>query len=401
MTGNYSARASFLNRDAIFYLVCLVLVASAVLLRWAALPFMSGDMLFFLLNWFDYIVAHGRFAALSDKFYNYTPLYIYMMTAVSYLDGMADRIALIKSISILFDAIAAFIVYKIALTARPDRRLAVFFALLFLNLPTLILNGAVWGQSDIIYATFMLAFAYFVIRKYPYRAMLMYGIAFSLKLQAIFLAPFVLYLIVVGEIPVIAITAIPLVYMILIVPAALAGRGWVDMIRIYSEQADAMIVLSAHAPNFYLFFQDFLSQVQASAVTSAAIVLAAAASLGILLMTFLKRPALSPLHIILASTLWLGLEPSLLPRMHDRYFFPADMMVFVFACLVPRAWWVAMLFQLGSALAYSQFLGSSLRSPINMTGWDHIGAVAMIVAVTGTAWFYFRSIKAPETALQR
>ena len=401
MTGNHSARAAFLHRNAIFYPICGGLVASAVLLRWAVLPFMSHDMQFFLLIWYDYIVAHGRFAALSDKFYNYTPLYIYMMTVVSYLDGMADRIALVKSISILFDGIAAFLVYKIALTARPDRRLAIFFALLFLNLPTLILNGAVWGQSDIIYTTFMLALAYFVIHKYPYRAMLMYGIAFAVKLQAIFLAPFVLYLIVMGEIPVIGVAAIPLVYMILIAPAALAGRGWVDLIRIYSEQADAMIILSAHAPNLYLLIQDGLSQAQASIVTLVAVVLAAAVSLGILVMTFLKRPALSPLYIILASTLWLGLEPSLLPRMHDRYFFPADMMAFVFACLVPRAWWIAVLLQAGSALAYSQFLGSSLRNPINMTGWDHIGAMAMIAAVTGVSWFYFRSIKAPQIALQR
>jgi Gpi18-like mannosyltransferase len=229
----------------------------------------------------------------------------------------------------------------------------------------------------------------------------MYGIAFAVKLQAIFLAPFVLYLIVMGEIPVIGVAAIPLVYMILIAPAALAGRGWVDLIRIYSEQADAMIILSAHAPNLYLLIQDGLSQAQASIVTLVAVVLAAAVSLGILVMTFLKRPALSPLYIILASTLWLGLEPSLLPRMHDRYFFPADMMAFVFACLVPRAWWIAVLLQAGSALAYSQFLGSSLRNPINMTGWDHIGAMAMIAAVTGVSWFYFRSIKAPQIALQR
>jgi Gpi18-like mannosyltransferase len=401
MTGNHGTRASVLHRNAIFYPICLVLVASAVLLRWAALPFMSHDMQFFLLIWYDYIVAHGRFAALSDKFYNYTPLYIYMMTVVSYLDGMADRIALIKSISILFDGIAAFLVYKIALTVRPDRRLAVFSALLFLNLPTLILNGAVWGQSDIIYTTFILAFAYFVIRKCPYRAMIMYGIAFSLKLQAIFLAPFVLYLIVVGEIPVIAIAVIPLVYLILIVPAALAGRGWGDLIRIYSEQADAMIVLSAHAPNIYLLFQDSLSQAQALTVTSVAIVLAAVASLVILVITFLKRPALSPLYIILASTLWLGLEPSLLPRMHDRYFFPADVMAFVFACLVPRAWWIALLFQAGSALAYSQFLGNSLLHPIGMAGWDHIGAVAMIAAVAGSVWLYVRLVETPREAFHR
>lgn len=392
MTGNQTARASFVYHDAIFYPVCVVLIGSAVLLRLAALPFVSHDMQYFLLRWFDYIVLHGRFSALSDGFYNYTPPYIYMMTVVSYLDGVIDRVTLIKSISFLFDGISAFLVYKIVLATRYDWRSAVFSALLFLNLPTLILNSAVWGQSDIIYTTLMLAFAYFMIRKCPYQAVLMYAIAFSVKLQAIFLAPFLVYLVLTSEIPILAIVIIPLVYLLLIIPTALAGRGWVDLLTIYSGQADSMKMLSAHAPNFYLFFQGSLSQAQVFTATYAGIFLAAATSLGVLIVTFLMRPALSPLYIILASTLWLGLEPTLLPRMHDRYFFPADVMAFVFACSVPRAWWVAVLFQLGSALAYAQFIGGSLN--VDMTYWDRFGAVAIIAAMIGVVWLYLRPVKA-------
>jgi Gpi18-like mannosyltransferase len=396
MMAGHFVPTSFLRHDTIFYSVCSLLLGSAVLLRWMALPFVSHDMQFFLLTWFDYIVKHGRFAALSDNFYNYTPFYIYMMAVVSHLDGVVDRVTLIKSISILFDGISAFYVYRIVLAARHHWRPALLSALLFLNLPTLILNGAVWGQSDVIYTTFLFGFAYFVIRKCPYRAVSMYGFALAMKLQAIFLAPFLVYLVSVGEIPILAMAIIPLVYALLSIPAALAGRGWIDLLTIYSGQVDSMQLLSAHAPNVYLFLQDSVGRVHFLAVTHAGILLAAAASLAFLTVTFLKRPSLSPFYIILASTLWLGLEPSLLPRMHDRYFFPADMMAFVFACLLPRAWWVAMLFQVGSALAYSQFLGSSLRNPIDMTGWDHIGALAMIAAMIGVVWLYVRLVETPE-----
>src|ERR1700760_753089 len=133
-----------LARDGLFYPLCAGLILLALVLRWIALPFQSHDMQDFLLQWFDYIVTHGRFAALSDNFYNYTPPYIYMMTAVSYLDGIVSRVTLIKSISILFDGLSAFLIYKIVLLVRLDRRLALLAAALFLNLPTLILNGAVW-----------------------------------------------------------------------------------------------------------------------------------------------------------------------------------------------------------------------------------------------------------------
>ena len=381
--------SAVLARDGVFYPLCALLLVSAVLLRWLALPFQSHDMQDFLLQWYDYIVTHGRFAALSDNFYNYTPPYIYMMTVVSYLDGVIDRVTLIKSISILFDGISAFLVYRIVLNVRSDRRLAILSAALFLNLPTLLLNGAVWGQCDIIYTTFLLAFAYYLIRNCPFQAILMYAVALSLKVQAIFLAPFFVYLLLTRAIPWRALVLPPVIYGLLMLPAALAGRSWISLVQVYAGQAGFMHSLSAHAPNVYVLFQGSLSVQARSLATYGALLLAGVASLAVLASHFRVRPPLPPLFVILAVTLWLGLEPSLLPRMHDRYFFPADMFAFLFACLVPRAWWIAVLFQAGSALAYAQYLASSIADfPVDTYYAAHIGAVAMIAAMAGVVWFY-------------
>ena len=68
-------------------------------------------------------------------------------------------------------------------------------ALLFLRLPTVILNGAYWEQCDIIFTTFLLAFVWSLIRGRPLLAMLMFSMALSIKVQAIFAAPFVVYLV--------------------------------------------------------------------------------------------------------------------------------------------------------------------------------------------------------------
>ncbi len=388
--------AAVLARDGVFYPLCAGLILLALVLRWLALPFQSHDMQDFLLQWFDYIVTHGRFAALSDNFYNYTPPYIYMMTAVSYLDGVFDRVTLIKSISILFDGISAFLIYKIALLVRPDRRLALLSACLFLNLPTMILNGAVWGQCDIIYTTFLLAFAYCLIRGCPLQAILMYAVALSLKVQAIFLAPFFVYLLLTGAIPWRAVILPPIIYGLLMLPAALAGRSWISLIAVYAGQAGFMHSLSAHAPNAYMFFQDGLSEQVRSWFGYGAVLGPGLASVAVLVSRFRLRPPLPPLFVILAVTLWLSLEPSLLPRMHDRYFFPADMFAFLFACLVPRAWRIAVLFQAGSALAYVQYLASSVPDfPVGTFYAAHLGAVAMIAAVLGVAWYYRPYVRTP------
>jgi Gpi18-like mannosyltransferase len=388
MTRDRIVQPSLLDRDNVFFPVCAGLALLALLLRWGGLPFVSHDMQHDLLNWFDYIIKHGRFRALADAFYNYTPPYIYLMSAVSVFDGLVSRVALIKSISILFDGVSAFLVYRIVLTVRSDRRLALFCALLFLDLPTLILNGEVWGQFDVVYATFILAFAYQMVRKRPYLAVLMYAVAFAVKLQAIFLAPFLVYLTLVGEIPIAAAFIVPLVYVLLMIPAALAGRSWSDLLTLYGGQVGFMHALSAHAPNVYLFFQNSLSEAQKSLATYAAVISAGLASLAIFAINFVSRPRLSPQFIVLSSVLWLGLEPSLLPRMHERYFLPADLAAFVFACLVPRAWWLPVLFQLGSVLAYAQFLGSSFANPFDMTYWDRFGAMAVIAAMIGVIAYY-------------
>jgi Gpi18-like mannosyltransferase len=393
---NQPGDSAVLVRDGVLYPLCAGLIVLALVLRWVALPFQSHDMQDFLLQWYDYIVTHGRFAALSDNFYNYTPPYIYMMTAVSYLDGIVSRVTLIKSISILFDGISAFLIYRIVLLIRPDRRLALLSACLFLNLPTLILNGAVWGQCDIIYTTFLLGFAYCLMRGLPFQAMLVYAIALSLKVQAIFLAPFFIYLLLTGAIPWRAVILPPIIYGLLMLPAALAGRSWISLIGVYAGQAGFMHSLSAHAPNFYMFFQDGLSEQARSYFGYGGLLLAGLVSLAVLASHFRLKPPLPPLFIILAVTLWLSLEPSLLPRMHDRYFFPADIFTFLFACLVPRGWWIAVLFQAGSALAYAQYLASSVPDfPVGTFYGAHIGAVAMIAAVAGVAWYFRPYVRQP------
>ena len=388
-----SSSPALLQRDGLFYPACAVLLASALFCRWLGLPFQTHDMQDFLLPWFDYIVAHGRFAALSDNFYNYTPPYIYMMTAVSCLDGAVDRVILIKAISILWDFIAAYVVFRIALAAKLPFRPAVLGALLYLNLPTLILNGAFWGQCDVIYMTFLLAFAYYLIGNRPFQAMLMYGIALSLKVQAIFAAPFVVFLLLDGIVPVFALIMPPLIYAILVLPAALAGRGVLSLLTIYADQAGIAQKLSARAPNIYLFVQHFLPPGLYGVATLAGVALAGLVSLAVLATHLRARRPLSAVFIVSALALWLALEPSLLPKMHERYFFGADVFAFVLWVLVPRAWWIALLFQVGSVLSYAYFMMIDHAAPFDLHPAAFLGAAAAIPATIGLGWLYWRLLE--------
>jgi len=389
-----------LERSAIFYPACAVLLGSALLLRWLGLPFQTHDMQDFLLPWFEYIVTHGRFAALSDNFANYTPPYLYLLTLATYLDGLIDRAVLIKSVSMAFDFIGACVVFRIAVASGVALRRAALCALLFLNLPTLILNGAVWGQCDIIFVTFLLAFAFYLIRNRPFQALLMYGVALSIKVQAIFAAPFVVYLVLSGTVPVFAVVMLPLIYAILVLPAALAGRGWVSLLTIYADQAGIAQKLSARAPNFYLFVQHFLAPGLYPLAALVGLGLAGLVSVVVIATHFRASHQPKAVFIVTALALWLALEPSLLPKMHDRYFFGADVFSFVMAILIPRTWWIAVLFQIGSALSYSYFMMIDHPTPFDLHPASMVGALAAIPATLGVAWVYWREFGSQRPTAQ-
>jgi Gpi18-like mannosyltransferase len=381
-----------LKRDGVFYPLCGLLIVTAIALRYLGLPMRNPDMdnAVGYLSWFDYIVTHGRFAALKDNFYNYPPFYIYLLDLISYLDGLIPRIALIKLLSFVFELIAAFIVFKIAIRQTADERRAALAALLFLNLPTLIMNGAYWGQCDIIFTTFLLAFAWALIAGRPVLAMATFSMALSIKVQAIFAAPFVVYLLLKRIAPLWTVVLPPLVYTILALPAALAGRGWVSLFMIYADQAATPHKLSARAPNIYLFVQHFIPEGLFPAATVAGILLAGAVSLWVLWTHFRQHVPPSAIWIVAALTLWLALEPSLLPKIHERYFFGADVFAFLFAVLMPRAWWVAALFQAGSALAYLYFMTIEYDLGIDLHPAAFFGAAAAIPATIGIAYYYWR-----------
>jgi Gpi18-like mannosyltransferase len=359
-------------------------------LRWVGLPFMTHDMQDDLLNWFDYIVKHGHFAALSDHFYNYAPPYIYLMMAVSYLDGFVDRVTLIKSMSLAFDCVAAFLVYKIAMIARPDVARSTLLALLFLNLPTLILDGAFWGQIDVIYTAPMLAFAFFLMRDRPYLAMAMYGLAFTIKLQAIVLAPILAYLILSGIVPLIAVLLIPLVYALLCLPAALAGRGWGDLFTLYAKQVDIPHRLSVRAPNIWVTIQHFLPPEYYPAAVIVGTIFAAIVSVAVVATYFRVRRPAPAVFIMVGATLFVALEPSILPKMHERYFFPADLFAFCMAIFIPRAWWIVVLLQIASILGYSWFMAIDHGVPFDLHPAAWIGSFAAIPATIGIAWYYWK-----------
>lgn len=107
-------------------------------------------------------------------------------------------------------------------TASRAKRLTAFFGVLFL--PTVVLNGAYWGQCDSIYAAFALLGIYFALSRAPGGpGMACIAVSFAFKLQAVFIMPIFVVLLITGRVNIRHFFIFPAVYILLMLPAVAAG----------------------------------------------------------------------------------------------------------------------------------------------------------------------------------
>jgi Gpi18-like mannosyltransferase len=332
--------------------VVAVVVIAAAALRMAFLNYETGDSRIFL-SWYEHIASGGGFAALKDiSFANYNVTYLYVLAALSYLP--VTPLIGIKIVSAAFDFLLGYFVYRIVALRYPGKWWPVLAGAVTLFLPTVVVNASMWGQADAMYAAFAVGGVYFVLRRRPWLACAFIGVAFALKLQTVFVFPLLLLLVLLRFVPWKALLAIPLVYVVLDIPALIIGTSPSQLISVYVSQTGTFDLLTLNAPNVYQYL--------GTSVTSSPLRITGIVVTGVLVLTLIgvawwRRVQLTPTRIVLAATVSVLLVPFFLPAMHERYFFLADAMTVVAAFYLPRRLWaLPVLEQFASFCAYLPFL---------------------------------------------
>lgn len=348
------------------WMVILVLLLPALVIRLPLFNVVTLDLDWWVFPWYDFLLDHG-FSAIGSTFPNkfgeighlgnYPPPYHYLLYLATLFDGFLPRIYLIKSVSVLFDIVAACFMFKIVEHRFGSSRHAWvgFFAVLLA--PTVIANSSFWGQCDSIHGSLMLGCVYFSLKDRSLLAVALLGIALSFKAQAVFLFPYILMLAFSGRLRWGYLFAIPLVFTGMMLPAAFLGRPPFELLTVYFDQASLYHRLSMNAPNLYfLVSNDFYRVGLVAGITVTIIV-----SLLFAMVPGKKRTVLSTEFLLLAATMSVAVTPFLLPKMHDRYFFSADLFSIALAIYIPRLWFVAVGFQVSSLLAYIPIISSTLN----------------------------------------
>ena len=351
--------------------------AIAVAARLAMFSYESFDYEVFLKSWYEFISTHGGFGAFKYSFSDYNVPYLYLIALLTYLPIPA--LIGVKILSVVFDLVLAYFTYRIVALRHTGRRLPALAALIVLFLPTVATNSGMWGQADSIYAAFGLGGVYFLLRRRPWPAGVFFGLSLAFKLQAVFLFPLLLVLVLRKWIPFRALLAVPGVVLLLAVPALLAGAPLGQLLSVYVQQTNSYPQLSLNAPSIYQFLP---ASADAAVIRPIGVAVTGLVILGLCLGVLLSRVQLTTTKVVLLGATSAVLVPFLLPSMHERYFYLAEVLTVIAAFYLPRRLWhVPVLVQVASFLAYLNVLFPTAGSmpsedPSGMDGFPPPGGLS-------------------------
>ncbi len=355
-----------------------IVLALTLVLRFVFFDFESGDYTGNVRMWYE-TLDRGGFMALKEAFHGYPPIYLYFVWIATLLP--IPPLWAIKLFSVVFDYLMAYFAYRI-LRLRWTAFRSFAGAIGILLFPTVLTNSAMWAQLDSMHTACLLASLYFFMVNKGNRAMWAFALAFMFKFQTVFfiLIPLVAY--IQGKIEARHFLYIPLVFFLMVLPNWLIGRPLVEMLLIYGLQAKTFGMLTQFAPNVWQFFGWAPVELFSRFATLFTLSLIAL----FVLWVYYKKPALTLDFLLDTALLSTLLIPFFMPFMHDRYFYPADVLAIVFAFYRPKYFWVGLLVGLSSFGTYLYFLIGGLEIfPMKFF------ALGMLIALIGVAKHYVQT----------
>lgn len=359
----------------------LLPIGLAFLLRALALDHITYDYRDFLSHWAAFFRDNGGFAAIKQPIGDYNAPYLYFMAAISYLP-FPDLYA-IKLFSLFFDVILAWGGLRLArvLCGKDSPAPTVAFLLLLL-LPTVILNGSFWGQCDVLYGALVLHALCCVLAGQSRRSVALLGVAFSFKLQTVFLIPLWGGLWLARRVKFSHLLYFPAAYLLTILPALLLGKPLKDILSVYFNQAGQYTTaLVFNAPSAFALLP-YGMELDQALFSKLGILAAFALCLFVLAWFWLHQERIDSGTIMAAAAVLALGVPFLLPYMHERYFFLADVITLVWACYGRKAIPIAALTQLASLSSYCVYLRLQYTLPLTLFGKTWVmGIEALLILV--------------------
>lgn len=343
-------------RKHLLLIVFIVLSAAALVMRIMFFEYLSGDMNSFLIPWFNFFKENGNLLALAklsecpnnDYFYGYNTL----LALSSYFKG--EPINIIKTISLIFDFALAIGVSLVVYHFSKNKMTSLVAYLATLYAPTVFTNSAIWGQCDQIYTCIVVYAVLLLLKKKNIWASLVIGIAFGFKIQTVFIIPLLGFMWLNKKYRMWNLLLIPVGFFITILPSYLCGASFSAPFEVFSKQFGEYQAMNYGSGSMYAFME--MGLLKECFNKGTAIILALAIELFVLFVLFYNKIECNDKTILYVGTLYTLLTPFVLPHMHERYFFMADIFILIYVIANKKHYYLAPLMIFSSINTYTHFL---------------------------------------------
>lgn len=351
----------------------LIITIISILMRIKCIDIESADYNNFLINWYNQIKENGGFLALGEEIGDYNISYILIIAFLTYIP-IRPLIA-IKLVSILFDysmaIVGMLLIYELLKKDKFKHLYALITYCILVILPSTVLNSSMWAQCDSIYTTFVLLSLLYLIKEKNIKAFIFLGIAFSFKLQTIFVLPvFILVYISKRKFQLCYFLIIPIINLVMCLPAIIMGRTIESCFDIYVNQVEEYSTyISMNFPNIYAMLFDTIGESNLIYNLGQEIsrfgTLATISIFSIVAILVIYNETKINNELLIELTLWSVLLCTfLLPSMHDRYLYIADVISIIYFAITRKKIYIPIIVNFISLYVYVEYLYGSKNLPI-------------------------------------
>lgn len=378
----------------------LLTVLTVWIIFWKTISLENADFLFYLSIWINSLDSIGLSDTLRNQVSNYTAPYLIVLDVINRALPEASALTVMHATGLVLYLFLTVVLIVSVVTIGTSPSLYILIPTVAL-IPTSLVNSLIWGQSDAFFTAFVLLAFIASIRERWILSFVFFSVALSIKLVAIFAAPaFFVLLALRGSLA--RLIWFPLVlalsYVLLNSLYIISGLPIEKVLTIYFDQASTYQGLSMNAPNFWYILQTHPASLSFAAEYRSLLMIvglgfAVFVSLGFFLFGILARGTGYTNHdqlFILAISVIIF--PYLLPKMHDRYFFLADIVIWLLAVVDRRYILAALLSQVGSLMAYTAFLEfTHVFLPVSTRYMIALGSLSMGAALITLVFMGFRT----------
>lgn len=307
----------------------------ALIIRIKLYPIISADYWGFLEEWMNKIKELGGFRSMGTKISNYSSSYMYLMCIVS---GAENSMYALKTISVVFDYLASIAIFLIIHSITKSTRKSIIGMAILLLCPTVFIDSAYWCQCDIIYTCIILYALYFFFKGNSKICFIILGVAFSFKLQTVFILPFMLIMWLKNKtVKLIDFLYIPVVFALIQIPAWMMGRPFSELFGVYFDQSSYYPWGTLEYPNIYALLDETMQNMHHTPEITGAGTFVTILILGFLAYyIYTKKIKLTSDLMITIALFTVAITVYCLPHMHDRYGFLIDLLAIIYAVLRPK-----------------------------------------------------------------